>query len=194
MIILKNTLKKKHTFPLQTSNQFLGHNKKNWKENMRPPAFSEFHQLSGGPIYFWWKSQFKGANHWESVTIKNFIYKKGFSDRLPLSAFFTIKIRFSTKIIGSTRKLVKFWESKRPQTFLFSFFFVPQKLIWNLKGKSVFFQCIFWNFRNNAPFTMLFIVFCLQQYINLRQGFLKCTGLRKKLHPIIPYVVIFLIV
>ena len=109
------------------------------------------------------------------------------------SVFYTLKLTLSAKINGSTRKLVKFWESKRPQTILLSFFIVPQKMIWKLKGKSVFFQCIFLNSLNNAPFTMLSIVFCLQQYINLRQEFKKCTDFREKLHPIILYIVISLI-
>ena len=65
------------------------------------------------------------------------------SNAYTFSVICMLKLRFSSKINWATRKLVKFWESKRPKTFLLSSFIVPQKLIWNLRGESVFFQCIF---------------------------------------------------
>ena len=73
--ILKNTLKK-HPFPVQISNPFLRHNKKSKQESMRPLTSSEFHQFSGGPIYFCLKYLFWGEKRRQTGPIRNQFFQK----------------------------------------------------------------------------------------------------------------------
>ena len=60
--ISKNTLKKTSLLP-QISNHFLSYKEKSAQKSLRPYTFSEFHQLSGGSIYFCYKFQIQGVEH-----------------------------------------------------------------------------------------------------------------------------------
>ena len=89
---------KNYNFPLHTLRLVLETQRKSAQKCMRQISCSEFNQVSGGLIHFWWRSRLMGEKCQQSGPIGNHHLKKFIYNRLTLFTFFTHKMRLTAKM------------------------------------------------------------------------------------------------
>ena len=79
---------KNHNFPLHTLRLVLETQRKSAQKCMRQISCSEFNQVSGGLIHFWWRSRLMGEKCQQSGPIGNVYFRNILFPMCPLVGVF----------------------------------------------------------------------------------------------------------